>query len=97
MPLRPRRMSVRPQDLPIYLNPVNMDFEKRRLIGELASISSLSSRVRCTIHFANPNNIDGGDLGESASALVPAIIRDVYDDLTGAMDYMYTNLDGGIM
>lgn len=28
---RPKRRSVRPQDLPIYLNPVMLDFEKRRI------------------------------------------------------------------
>src|SRR4030043_503454 len=32
MPLRPNRKPARPQDLPVHTNPVNMDFEKRRLV-----------------------------------------------------------------
>ena len=31
-PLRPRRDSTRPGDVPIFTSPTGMDFEKRRLI-----------------------------------------------------------------
>ena len=30
-PMRPRHISRRPEDQPIYTNPSDMDFEKRRL------------------------------------------------------------------
>ena len=32
MTTRPKHVSTRPGDEPIFTNPVNMDFEKRRLI-----------------------------------------------------------------
>ncbi len=36
-PLRPKRISVRPEDQPIHTSPSSMDFEKRRMV--VASVS----------------------------------------------------------
>lgn len=32
MPIRPRHISGRPEDQPIFTSPTGMDFEKRRLV-----------------------------------------------------------------
>jgi len=45
--------------------------------------------------FGLIGHIDGGDLGDSVDSCVPAIIRDAYDAMTGAMSSLFTNLDGG--
>ena len=64
--------------------------------GAPATSAELVGTARSVLYF-NSFDIDGGDIGDVADALVAASIRDTDDGLTRAMDYLYNNLDGGLM
>ena len=61
----------------------------------LAGLSGVPSDAVST--YGNIGNIDGGKLGGSVDLLLPAIISDAYDAMTGAMDSLFVNLDGGTL
>ena len=96
MLLRLNRKPVRPHDLPIHTNPVSMDFEKRRIVTTTVGAASLSDLNMARL-FWMQGDIDGGDIGDIADALVSASIRDADDGLTRALDYMYPSLEGGVL
>jgi len=65
--------------------------------GQSFQQGSLGDTILTMIRFLFTPTIDGGQLGDTPDACVTASIRNETGDLTEAMNYLYTDLDGGTL
>lgn len=66
--MRERRRTSRPEDQPVFTKPVDMDFERRRIVAPFGFPSStIEASLRWQIYYLC--GIDGGDIGEPTPAM----------------------------